>query len=48
MPSTLLVNDQEGFARFLYSGSGKCKSEGQGCSKNIDNRYHRGRYYYNY
>lgn len=48
MPSTTLVNDQEGFANFLYGDFGKCKSEGKDCLKNRDNRFHRGRYYYQY
>jgi hypothetical protein len=48
MPSTTVVNDQEGFANFLYGDFGKCKSEGIDCLKNRDNRFHRGRYYYQY
>ena len=48
MPSTTIVNDQEGFAKYLYGDFGKCKSEGKDCLKNRDNRFHRGRYYYQY
>ncbi len=48
MPSTTIVNDQEGFTKFLYGDFGKCKSEGKDCLKNRDNRFHRGRYYYQY
>jgi len=48
MPNTTIVNDQEGFANFLYNDFGKCKSEGKDCLKHRDNRFHRGRYYYQY
>ena len=48
MPSTTIVNDQEGFAKFVYGDFGKCKSEGKDCLKHRDNRFHRGRYYYQY
>lgn len=48
MPSTTIVNDQEGFAKFVYNDFGKCKSEGKDCLKHRDNRFHRGRYYYQY
>jgi len=48
MPSTTIVNDQESFAKFVYGDFGKCKSEGKDCLKNRDNRFHRGRYYYQY
>lgn len=48
MPSTTLVNDQKGFAKFLYGDFGKCKSEGIDCLKNRDNRFHKGRYYLQY
>ncbi len=48
MPSTTLVNDQTGFAKFLYGDFGKCKSEGIDCLKHRDNRYHKGRYYLQY
>jgi hypothetical protein len=48
MPSTTIVNDQQGFANFVYGDFGKCKSEGKDCLKNRDNRFHRGRYYYQY
>lgn len=48
MPSTTIVNDQEGFAKFLYGDFGKCKSEGKDCLKHRDNKFHRGRYYYQY
>lgn len=43
--STKSVNDQKGFAEWLYSDSGKCKSTGQECLKVKDNRYHNSRYY---
>jgi len=48
MPSTTLVNDQNGFANFLFGDFGKCKSEGKYCLKHRDNRFHRSRYYYQY
>lgn len=48
MPSTTIVNDQEGFTKFMYGDFGKCKSEGKDCLKHRDNRFHRGRYYYQY
>jgi hypothetical protein len=48
MPSTTIVNDQEGFAKYVYGDFSKCKSEGKDCLKNRDNRFHRGRYYYQY
>ena len=48
MPSTTIVNDQEGFSKFLYGDFGKCKAEGKNCLKHRDNRYHRGRYSYQY
>jgi hypothetical protein len=48
MPSTTIVNDQNGFANFLFGDFGKCKSEGKDCLKHRDNRFHRGRYYYQY
>jgi hypothetical protein len=48
MPSTTIVNDQEGFLKYLYGDFGKCKSEGKDCLKHRDNRFHRGRYYYQY
>ena len=48
MPSTTIVNDQEGFAKYVYGDFGKCKSEGKDCLKNRDHRFHRGRYYYQY
>jgi hypothetical protein len=48
MPSTTIVNDQEGFAKYVYGDFGKCKSEGKDCLKHRDNRFHRGRYYYQY
>lgn len=48
MPSTTIVNDQEGFAKFLFSDSGKCKSEGIDCLKHNDNRFFKGRYSYQY
>lgn len=48
MPSTTIVNDQSGFAHFAFGDFGRCKSEGKDCLKNRDNRFHRGRYYYQY
>jgi hypothetical protein len=48
MPSTQVVNDQEGFAKFLLNDGSKCKSKGIDCLKNHDNRFHKGRYYYQY
>lgn len=48
MPSTTLVNDQTGFANFLFGDFGKCKSEGIDCLKHRDNRFHKGRYYLQY
>lgn len=48
MPSTTLVNDQEGFAKYLFGDFGKCKSEGKDCLKHRDNRFHKGRYYLQY
>jgi hypothetical protein len=48
MPSTTIVNDQQGFLSFLFGDFGKCKAEGKDCLKHRDNRFHRGRYYYQY
>jgi hypothetical protein len=48
MPSTTIVNDQSAFAAFAFGDFGKCKSEGKDCLKHRDNRFHRGRYYYQY
>ena len=48
MPWTQVVNDQSGFANWLYGNSGTCKNEGIGCDKNRDNRYHQSRYYMQY
>ena len=48
MPSSTIVNDQEGFLKFAYGDFGKCKSEGKDCLKHRDNRFHRGRYYHQY
>jgi hypothetical protein len=48
MPSTTVVNDQEGFLKFTYGDFGKCKADGKDCLKHRDNRFHRGRYYYQY
>jgi hypothetical protein len=48
MPWTQIVNDQSGFANWLYGNSGLCKNEGIGCDKNRDNRYHHSRYYMQY
>jgi hypothetical protein len=48
MPSTEVVNDQSGFANFVFGDFGKCKSSGIDCLKHSDNRFHRGRYYYQY
>lgn len=44
MPNTQIVNDQNGFANFLFGDFGKCKSEGKDCLKHIDNRFCRSRY----
>lgn len=48
MPWTQVVNNQSGFANWLYGNSGKCKNEGIDCDKNRDNRYHQSRYYRQY
>jgi len=48
MPWTQVVNNQTGFANWLYGNSGKCKNEGIDCDKNRDNRYHQSRYYRQY
>lgn len=48
MPNTKSVNDQKGFALWLYGDIGKCKSDGVNCLKNIDNRYHHARYNMSY
>jgi hypothetical protein len=48
MPSTTIVNDQTGFAKYLFGDFGRCKSEGINCLKHSDNRFHKGRYYYQY
>jgi hypothetical protein len=48
MPCTTVVNDQEGFLKFLYGDIGKCKSTGKDCLKHHDNQFSRGRYYYQY
>jgi len=48
MPSTTLINDQTGFANFLFGDFGRCKSEGKDCLKHSDTRFHKGRYYYQY
>ena len=48
MPSTTIVNNQNGFAHFLFGDFGKCKSEGKNCLKHRDNRFHKGRYYVQY
>ena len=48
MPWTQIVNNQTGFANWLYGNSGKCKNEGIDCDKNRDNRYHQSRYYRQY
>ena len=45
LSSTKTLNNQKGFAEWLYGDSGKCKSTGQDCLKVRDNRYHRSRYY---
>jgi hypothetical protein len=44
MPSTTIVNDQIGFAKWCYGDSGDCKTTGNNCLKNRDPEYHRGRY----
>jgi len=48
MPSTKIVNDQSMFANFVFGDFGKCKSNGTDCLKHRDNRFARGRYYYQY
>ena len=48
MPSTKIVNDQSNFAHFVFGDFGKCKSNGTNCLKHRDNRFARGRYYYQY
>jgi hypothetical protein len=48
MPSTTIVNNQKEFAHYLFGDFGRCKSEGKDCLKHVDNRFHRGRYYYQY
>lgn len=44
MPSTEIVNDQSGFARYLYNNFKNCKNDGYNCLKYTDNRYQRGRH----
>jgi hypothetical protein len=48
MPWTTVVNNQSGFAKWLYGNSGECKNLGLNCDKNRDNRYHQSRYYMQY
>lgn len=48
MPWTKVINDQTGFANWLYEDSGECKNLGLNCDKNRDNRYHQSRYYRQY
>jgi hypothetical protein len=48
MPSTTIVNDQEGFAKFVFGDRGRCKSDGIDCLKHSDNRFFKGRYSYQY
>jgi disulfide bond formation protein DsbB len=43
MPNTEIVNDQNGFAEWLYGGHGTCKSTGFDCLKQRDSTYNRGR-----
>jgi hypothetical protein len=43
MPSTSALNDQSGFAHFIYGDFNNCKVNGKNCLKHRDNRYHRGR-----
>ena len=43
MPNTEIVNDQTGFAKWIFGDSGKCKTEGNQCLKVRDPTYHRGR-----
>ena len=43
MPNTELINDQTGFAEWCYGDMGVCKSTGNSCLKDRDNKYHRGR-----
>tara|TARA_B110000902_G_scaffold265721_1_gene350847 strand:+ start:866 stop:1459 length:594 start_codon:yes stop_codon:yes gene_type:complete len=46
MPVTTAINDQKGFAKKLFGDGGLCRSYGKNCLKNIDNKYHRSRFYY--
>jgi hypothetical protein len=43
MPNTDIVNDQTGFALWLFGNSGECKTTGNNCLKQRDPIYHRGR-----
>ena len=46
LPNVDIVNDQTGFAEWCYTNngsSGKCKTDGSDCVKNIDIRYNKGR-----
>jgi len=45
MPNTTIVNDQNGFANYLFGDFGKCKANGTDCLEHVDNRFARGRYY---
>jgi len=45
MPSTGIVNDQSGFANWLYGSMGKCKTEGKNCLEYRDDKFHRARIY---
>lgn len=48
MPWTKVINDQSGFAHWLYGNSGECKNLGKNCEKNRDNKYHQSRSYRQY
>lgn len=43
MPNTNIVNDQTGFAKWIFGNSGECKSTGINCLKIADPQYHRAR-----
>lgn len=43
MPNTEIVNDQIGFAKWIFGESGQCKVTGTNCLKERDPVYHRGR-----
>ena len=45
MPSTTALNDQTGFAKFIFNDFNHCKVDGKNCLKHRDNRFHHGRIY---